>query len=180
MISPKDQDELIEVSPEQLTSQELVEMEMDELDDIFTNAEAPAVGDMEGTYSGLPLAGIAHEYLPPPLKKAFALYAGSPLFLWKGKEFEATSDENEGKGTNLLISLNSPLRLFSFTTRIEPSEFDDKDCLVFDYDSSKNPVFIRIIKDELRRVNSMLYLGRVYVKIRDESKFALYFCLEVA
>ena len=180
MATPRDSDENVEMSMDTLTMHELAEMEMDELEDIFSNADVPSVSELDGKYRGLALASIGHKYLPSVAKKAIALYVGSPLFLWKGKEFEKGESESEGKGKNLLLHLDSPLRLFSFTTHLDASELDGKDCLLVDYDNEKSPLPVRLIRDELRRVNPALYLGRAYVKVRDEYRFINYFCLEPA
>ena len=166
-----------EMDADSLTGQELQEMDIDQLDEVFSNASAPSVDEMSGKYRGMALAGVAHDYLPKPLKKAYAMYASSPLFLWKGKEFEPGEMSDELQGKNLLLSLDSPLKLFNFIARIESSEFDGGDCLVLDYSEEKVPG-INMVKDELRKVNSFLFLGRGNVVTGDEPKFVVYFCLE--
>lgn len=166
-----------EMDVDSLTGQELQEMDIDQLDEVFSGASAPSIDEMSGKYRGLALAGIAHDYLPSPLKKAYAMYMSSPLFLWKGKEFEPGEMDDELQGKNLLVSLDSPVKLFKFAARIEPSEFDGADCLLLDYSELKAPG-INMVRDELRKVNSFLFLGRGNVAAGDDPKFIAYFCLE--
>ncbi|MFH1538240.1 MAG: hypothetical protein ABIH66_04725 [bacterium] len=166
-----------EMDVDSLTGQELQEMDIDQLDEVFSGASAPDVGEMSGKYRGTALAGAAHDYLPKPLKKAYAMFMSSPLFLWKGKEFEPGEVEGELQGKNLMVSLDSPVKLFEFVARIESAEFDGADCLLLDYGELKVPG-VNLFRDELRKVNSFLYLGRGNLAVGDGLKFVVYFCLE--
>ncbi|MEW5945830.1 MAG: hypothetical protein AB1742_06490 [bacterium] len=178
MASPEQEEANPEIDLEMLTAEELQEMELDRLDEIFSKAQAPDPEQLRGTFRGLALASPVHDYVPKALRKVWALYASSPLFMWKGKEFEMDEEQNCLGGRNLFVSLNSPIKLFKFTTRTEPSEYDSGDCLVLDYDLDKNPLPIRKVRDELRRVNPNLYLGRGNLMIGEEPRFAFYFTLE--
>lgn len=167
-----------EVELETLTGQELMDMDTAVLDDVFSRSTAPEADGLSGNFRGSVLAGALRGYLPDPVKGVLKTLSGSPVFPWKGKYFEPGDNPGELQGKNLLFSLDTPVKMFDFTTRIEASEFDSADCLVLDYDHAKNPPGIRQVRDELRKVNSFLYLGRANLVFGGNTTFALYFCLE--
>lgn len=162
---------------ENLTSENLIELNLKELDNIFSKSKIPDEEELEGIYKGTVLATTGSDYLPSLVKKIFTLYKESFLLPWKGKEFKKC-DEGQIKGKNILISLEVPIKLFLFEIRVKKSDFDGKDCLLLNYDNRSNPLLIRQMVDELRKVNSNLYLGRCYIKFLNYLQFVNYFSLE--
>lgn len=166
------------VDAEQLTGPGLQKLDTVQLDEVFSAAPAPAPGEMGGRYRGLTLAGAAHDFLPSFLKKLWAAHAASPLALWKGKEFEGGEGEGGLRGRNLLFNFESPVKFFDFTAAVEPSVYDGADCLVVDYSGGVNPLGLRGIRYEMRRVNPELFLSRATLEAGGRSRFVVYFCLE--
>ncbi len=90
--------------------------------------------------------------------RALALFAASPLNVWKGKSFQALS-ESEGSGIN---RLRAGLRFnaFRFKTYETVSLTDGERVLAVDYDIPQNPAYARGVVDELRPVAPGLLLGQ--------------------
>lgn len=167
-----------DVDADSLTADEFQEMETDRLEEIYSGASAPTVEEISGKYRATILAGAAHDYLPSPLKKAWSMFASSPIMPWKGLEFEPGGMDDELGGKNLLVSVDKPVKMFPFVGRVEPSELDGADCIALDYDVGGNPIGIRQLRDEVRKVNSFLFLCRSTILLRGEQSFLLYFCME--
>lgn len=173
-----------EMDFDQLAVEEMQELDVEQLDEIYSGASAPSIEEISGKYRSTVLAGAAHGYLPSPLKKTWAMFASSPLMPWKGFDFEPgeMSDELGGerrlRGKNMLMSVDRPVKMFPFTGRVEPSEFDGADCIALDYDVGGNPPGIRQLRDEVRRANSFLFVCRSTIQLRGEHSFLLYFCME--
>lgn len=177
-----------------LTPGDLGGLNLKELNNIFSKSRLPDKDELDGIYKGTVLATLGSDYLPSLVKKMFTIYTESFLLPWKGKEFKKCDEgqinpvrdpalkgkafSNGVKGKNILISLEIPIKLFLFEIRVKKSDFDGKDCLLLNYDNRSNPLLIRQIVDELRKVNSNLYLGRCYIKFLDYFLFVNYFCLE--
>ncbi|MEW6203176.1 MAG: hypothetical protein AB1546_14450 [bacterium] len=178
MTLPDGETSFLGYDKETLNGDELLELSIAQLDEIFTGAEAPGCEEMGGRYRCLWLSGEVDGYLPKPLKKLRAMIAGSRSFPWKGMEIEKRFDESDITGTNLLFDMDKGVRMFHFDARIEPSEFDGKDCLAFDYDTEKNILPFRKLRDEVRKVNPTLYLGRGNLMLGGKARLIAYFTLE--
>lgn len=101
---------------------------------------------------------LAVRYLDQPLTATpIRAFARSILFPWAGKRFSARA-AGEGEGINR-IRLLGEQDWFPFKTRLEPSRIDGKPAILLDYDTPENPWFIRRIRDELREVESGLFIG---------------------
>jgi hypothetical protein len=87
-----------------------------------------------------------------------ALHA-SPAWIWEGKSFAARPGAVEGVGINR-VRWFWRRAVFPFRTYPTASVVDGKPCFAIDYDIPQNPPRVRPIYDEVRRVDSGLYLGR--------------------
>lgn len=160
-----------------LTGQELLEMDVDQLDEIFSGAAAPQADEMSGRFRATLLAGVAHDYMPDVVKKAWNFLVSSPMMPWKGVEFEQGDAPGEIRGTQLFVSSEKPVKLMKFEGGIESSAFDSADCLALNYAAPLSLPLPRL-KDELRKVNSFLYIGRGYAGVGEEPAFLTYFSIE--
>lgn len=178
MILHDTENNLSEYDKEILSGEELLEMPASQLNKIFAGAETPKCEEISGCYRCLWLAGEVERYLPKLLKKLRVVIAGSRLFPWKGMEIEKKFDKDSITGANLLFDMYKGVKMFHFDARIERSGFDSKDSLVFDYDIEKNFLPFRKLKDEIRKVNSNLYLGRGNLILANKPRLIAYFTLE--
>lgn len=87
-----------------------------------------------------------------------ALHA-SPAWIWEGKSFATRRGAVEGVGINR-IRWFWRRAVFPFRTYPTASVVDGKPCFAIDYDVPQNSPRVRPIYDEVRRVDSGLYLGR--------------------
>jgi len=166
------------LDPDLLTADELGELSVEELDELFAGADVPEEDELDGTASVLWLAGPAASFVPEPLRKVRAALAASPVFPWKGMEFEKSFDDDTLTGKNVFFNVDSGPRLFDFEARVDSSEFDGADCLVFDYDVEGNFLIFKQLRDEVRKLNSSLYLGRGNIVLGGEPRFIAYFSIE--
>lgn len=121
----------------------------EELDTIYSNAEAGEIpqGDTLGTAI---LAGSA-------LSKQVAAIVR--LLAWQGKVFDLFSSDGQ---SGVLVNKVSPLRLRCIVAKVyrDNSWLDGKETIVIDY--SKTSLLARVIRDEIREVESGVYLGKVW------------------
>ncbi|HUU32510.1 MAG TPA: hypothetical protein VMW48_00540 [Vicinamibacterales bacterium] len=130
----------------------------DQLDELFTSAEAGPIpdGKAKGTALIAPGSSISDE-LAQIVK----------LFVWQGKTFDAAAGVLRNRisafGLNAIVA----------EVYLGKSLLDEKPCVVLDY--SKTSLVAKWIRDEIRLVSPHLYLGRVYW----DNKAILHFALEV-
>ena len=69
---------------------------------------------------------------------------------------------------------------FEFQSFIEASIFDNANCYVLDYNikGKGNVPCIKRVRDEVRKVNDSLFLGRANARINGVQQFILYFALK--
>jgi hypothetical protein len=106
-------------------------------------------------------------------------FAGSPHFIWDGKTFTSSSDE-EGSGINR-VQIPGALgkqNLFPFKTHFGPSAIDAAPALILDYDLPENPPWIRRIHDEVREVSPGLFFGPAMWKGAKVRSTVLWFALD--
>ncbi|KAI9854586.1 MAG: hypothetical protein M1813_000937 [Trichoglossum hirsutum] len=122
----------------------LLTMTQEELDGLFTGAEAGPIpnGEAEGT------AIVAPGTLFTPEIAQFI-----NIFAWQGKTFDAQKMVLTNKIT--LLGLNAILARI----RREPSWIDGKECIVLDY--SQTSIVAHWVRDEIRLIGPGLYLGKV-------------------
>jgi len=153
---------------------ELAALSESELLNQYLSGVAPAPTDLHGDLHGRMLAVRGAGRIWSALLQAFAAWRHFP---WRGKSFVARGG-SRGDGINRVFGDRA--RWFRFETFVAPSRVDGKPAFQLDYDNSHNPFFIRAVKDELRRVAPGLFLGRAYITLWGQARFALYFALSTA
>ena len=125
-----------------------VEMNRDELDEIYRNAAAGSIpqGDTRGTAI---VAGTMFS-------KAYAHIAR--LFAWQGKIFDIFCSADCG----VLINKITPFSLTFIVAKVYrgASWMDGQETTIIDY--SKTSFFAQKIRDEIREVEPGLWLGKVW------------------
>ncbi len=76
---------------------------------------------------------------------------------WQGKWFESSKN----KGLNNFSDGDR----YEFKTSTEKSLSSDKKVLKLDYNHPGNPLWLRLIVDEVSQVNTGTYQGKVYIKL---------------
>lgn len=126
-----------------------LEKSRDELDEIYKQVEPGQIpdGDTRGTaiVTGSTLA------------KLYARFAR--LFAWQGKVFDLFPPD---KTNGILINKITPFSLTFVVATVykDKSWMDDKETIVIDY--SKTSFFFKKVRDEIREVESGVYLGKVW------------------
>ena len=163
-------------APERLGLDDLAAMTVAELDARYRRGTLPdslRLLDGEPTCRMLAVRGLESDRIAGALRS----FAASGRFPWAGKSFRA-HDDGTGEGINR-VRLGGERRWYPFATRIEPSVIDGKPCILLDYDTPKNPFFIRAIRDELREVSPGLFLGPALVDTKKRPPvLALYFACD--
>lgn len=137
----------------------LFTMNKEQLDDLFSKAEAGPIPD--GKAKGTAL-------IVPGTKMSDDLAKVVELFVWQGKTFDAA--EGVLRNRISILGFNAILAKVYHGKSL----LDDKPCVVLDY--SKTSMVAKWIRDEIRLVSPHLYLGRVYW----DNKPILHFALEVS
>jgi hypothetical protein len=158
--------------PQYLDMEDLKRKSREDLDEIYAEATAPSVGELDGKYDGTVLAGD----IPLLNNRATVELANTPLLRWGGKNFDVVSDDL-AEGTNWFDLGVTEIDAYPFEGKVVDAEFDDGECYVFDYDIPENRPPINRVRDEVRKIRNGLYLGRVYLEA-DEKRFVTYFGLE--
>lgn len=121
----------------------------------------------------LAVRGLDSGVAAPVLRRI----AAARRFPWMGKRFSATSDR-EGHGINR-VRLAGQHTWFPFETRYEPSAIDDQPCVFLDYRLPENPAAIRLIRDELRELETGLMFGPAMVDNgKSPATLVLYFACD--
>jgi hypothetical protein len=135
----------------------LAEMDCASLESLFASADAFPMVALLGHPRGRVLA-------MPGLDRGVAAHALRVLHArswwpWEGKSFAVRPGETEGCGTNRVLW---PRRtgVFPFRTYQVASVVDGEPCFAIDYEVPENPERVRGIYDEVRRVDTDLFLGR--------------------
>ena len=141
-----------------LTSENLLDMSQDELDNLFRASPAGPIPEGEGAGTVL--------FAPDTTVGDLAAKVAQ-LAIWKGKVF----DPVRGQLVNKLLpwgALAIAAKVFKGT-----SWFDGKEAIILDY--SKTSIAAQYIRDEIRLVAPGLYLGVVYWEKAKILNFALQF-----
>jgi hypothetical protein len=142
-----------------------------------TAKNARSIRALDGTPKGRMLA--VRMVNDTPLGAHVRAFASSPYFIWDGKTFTSSSDQ-EGVGINR-IQVPGALgkqNLFPFKTHFGPSAIDGAPAFVLDYDLPENPPWIRKIHDEVREVSPGLYFGPAMWKGAKGRVTLLWFALD--
>lgn len=123
-----------------------------------TAKNAKSIRAVDGTPKGRMLAVRFVD--ESPLGAFVRAFARSSHFVWDGKTFTSSSDQ-EGAGINRIQIPGALGRqsLFPFKTHFGPSAIDGAPALILDYDLPENPPWIRKIHDEVREVARGLFFG---------------------
>ncbi|MBV9287533.1 MAG: hypothetical protein JO288_06885 [Hyphomicrobiales bacterium] len=128
-----------------LDANQLLAMSQADLDALFSAHDAGPIpdGEAEGTAIIAPGTVFSSE-----------IAAAINIFAWKGKVFDA--------GAGFLRNEILPFGLKAIVARVykAPSWLDGKECIVLDY--SETSLLASHIRDEIRLVDTGLYLGKVY------------------
>lgn len=145
----------------------------DKLDQLFLKSPSPSLEEVNGPHEGRVLAA---GWFPLNRKEGLDLINQNWL-PWKGKVFTPL-DPAKGRGKNRMrLGQIWGEDTFDFESRIEPSLFGGGDCYVLDYDLTGNALWLRPVRDEMKKIQEGLYLGRALYRIGGEHQFVLYFAL---
>jgi hypothetical protein len=124
---------------------QLLTMSQAQLDQLFTDSAAGDIPDGEADGTAIIAPGTTYS-------AEIAKFVN--LFAWKGKTFDA----RRGVLTNRIL----PFGLNAIIAKVykAPSWLDKKECIVLDY--SETSLVAHWIRDEIRRIDEKLYLGKVY------------------
>ena len=124
---------------------QLLTMSQAQLDQLFTDSTAGEIPDGEADGTAIIAPGTTYS-------ANIAKFVN--LFAWKGKTFDA----RRGVLTNRIL----PFGLNAIIAKVykAPSWLDKKECIVLDY--SETSLVAHWVRDEIRRIDEGLYLGKVY------------------
>ena len=124
---------------------ELMDMDQDALDALFTSKAAGTIPDGEADGTAIIAAGTAFTPIISRFINSFA---------WQGKVFD--SDKGVLRNKILPFGLNAILaKVYK-----DKSWLDGKECIVLDY--SDTSFVAQWIRDEIREIGPGVYLGKVY------------------
>lgn len=101
-------------------------------------------------------------------------YSYSKLMIWRGKEFWIDISGHP-KGESILFRFDNPTRFGRFDIRIDKY---NKGSAIFDYDIDDNNLILRRVRDEVRKVNDNLFIGKLYLLLGNKEIFLNYFAME--
>jgi hypothetical protein len=141
-----------------VTVDDLLKMQENELDDLFSAHEAGPIPDGEAEGTAIIAPGTSFS---GPVAKMINLFA------WQGKVF----DGEHGTLRNNIL----PFGLKAIVAQVYkgPSWHDGKECIVLDY--SDTSMVAQWVRDEIRMIQPGLYLGKVYWEKTRLIHFALEF-----
>jgi hypothetical protein len=141
-----------------VTVDDLLKMNQQQLDDLFSAHEAGPIpdGEAEGT-----------AIIAPGTSISAGVAKMINLFAWQGKTFDA---EHGTLRNNIL-----PFGLRAIVAQVYKgaSWHDQKECIVLDY--SDTSTVAQWVRDEIRMIQPGLYLGKVYWEKSRLIHFALEF-----
>lgn len=157
-----------------LTVDDLVNRSREQLDQLFELGETPTIEEISGMTDGRVLLGSFW-----PINSLTNLkMVNLPFFPWKGKTFNPISKE-AGCGRNRMEIGPLKILTFPFETLINPPLFGKNKVFTLNYTLSGNPLWARLIRDDMVRLKSGLYLGRANLKWGDGYIFLVYFTLRL-
>jgi hypothetical protein len=160
-----------------MTLDDLARMDIERLHALYLEGQVPRMEELDGRLRGRLLAVAAPERARGLADTVVRRLALSKAMIWKGKSFRPTS-ATTAEGFNLLLSLDSDHKVAPFHARVAPSQSDGRPAVELDYDRRDNPLPVRTIRDELRRVGSSLYLGQAWLRAGSTLRMLFYVGLE--
>jgi len=141
-----------------VTVAEMLKMSQAQLDDLFTQSPAGEIPNGEAKGTAIVAPGTTYTQNIANFVNHFA---------WQGKVF----DPAKGVLRNKIL----PFGLNAIIAKVYkgPSWLDNKDCIVLDY--SETSLLAHWIRDEIREVAPLVYLGKVYWSRKRLIDFALEF-----
>ena len=141
-----------------VTVAEMLKMSQGQLDDLFTQSPAGDIPNGEAKGTAIVAPGTTYT-------QDIANFINH--FAWQGKVF----DPAKGVLRNKIL----PFGLNAIIAKVYkgPSWLDNKDCIVLDY--SETSLLAHWIRDEIREVAPLVYLGKVYWSRKRLIDFALEF-----
>jgi hypothetical protein len=138
--------------------QSLLAMSQAELDALFSSVPAGPIPDGEAEGTAIVAPGTTFS---PTIAKFISTFA------WQGKVF----DSKAGVLRNRIL----PFGLNAIIAKIYKAEswLDGKECIVLDY--SDTSLVAHWIRDEIREIDTGVYLGKVYWSDKRPIDFALEF-----
>jgi hypothetical protein len=156
----------------------LASMDCESLESLFGSADAFPMVALLGHPRGRVLAmpGFDRGLAGSALRMVHAQW----WWPWEGKSFAMRGGETEGRGTNRVL-WPSRTGVFPFRTYQVSSVVDGEPCFAIDYDVPENPARVRRIYDEVRRVDTDLFLGRGMRRRKNgERALVLWFALDTS
>lgn len=160
---------------DRITLDKLKRMSFAELDRLYRQLTPPDTLDaLNGRRKGslLAVAGLHRT----PLGKLVNLFSRTPFFPWTGNSFSARS-LIKGSGINRINLTITNQEWFAFQTSFKSSLIDHRPCIHLNYELKGNPWFVRQLVNELREVETDLYLGAGMMKTRGGKIKILYFAI---
>ncbi len=158
-----------------LRAEDLRELSLDELMDLFRNGRAPtSLAAIEGDPRGV---GIGlHFWSLGWIDRWLRERTKAERFLWHGKSFRMKT-ETEGWGFNR-TGRGPILTVFPFKTSLGSSVIDGEPCVIIDYDVPRNPWWERLTWDELREVSPGVFLGVTTLRLFGRHRVSLWFAVD--
>ena len=143
-----------------------------ELDEMFLAAGIPTMEEMTGPLDGKVLAGTM--LLSNGVLRRFLSLSWVP---WKGKNFEPL-DGGHGQGINRFRVGPFRTTRYPFESEISSPLVGDSDVYRLNYTLRGNPWFVRLIRDDIKKLRDGLFLGTANRRTKGGHRFLIYFALE--
>jgi hypothetical protein len=157
----KSLDENLGMPAEKATFDDIKDFSKAQLMQLFYSANAPSKDELKGEIDGMaPPVGVFY-----PFALFFLTYIYGQGSKWIGKAFKPTADI-KSPGYNLFLPKNSSAieRKRKMDTYIAASNIDRKDSYCLDY-SAYNKCLVKLLLDEVRKINHELYIGMGYLTL---------------
>ncbi|MDF1698863.1 MAG: hypothetical protein P1U56_23620 [Saprospiraceae bacterium] len=156
-----------------ITLRKLQNMDNAELYKTYIQAETPKIKDMNGPVKGTVLTpGHSSK------RKILNHFFPNNIFPWQGKTFIPLNDV-EGIGDNQLKKPNEEVHNdYNFKFTLGDAIDGENAVIVLDYNNISNASNIRFIRDDVKKINDSLFLGRMYSTTLTKYKPMLYFALQ--
>jgi hypothetical protein len=151
---------------------ELRNADSEALEAAFAAGVDPDLTELDGVYRGRLISVRGFDLLPSIVRSALDIAFGTPLMPWRGKRFGG-DQEGRRSGANVWLTTSGPDLVWFDLDR-------SRGGLLLDYDVSRNPAPLRIIKGDVRRLAPGLYLGRMSLRIGQRTTTVLWFTLDNA
>ncbi|PRQ03584.1 hypothetical protein ENSA5_14580 [Enhygromyxa salina] len=145
------------------------------LDELFATLEPASLTELQGRKRGRLLAVAGLDWMPAKARGALlGLATELPIVggVWRGERFDGEF------GANAWLAPGRGLEFARYLVREAPALDGGGVVIRLDYDVATNPVALRGILGELRRLGPGLFLARLYYRWGERAVKLLYFTLE--